>query len=90
MSLLLLTVISVSILISCIIPMILPNCIILWVYFFIISIFSSWLAMEIMETTEGRGFMGIIIAVALLIITLISTFIRTAALLLNKLSKIEE
>jgi hypothetical protein len=46
--------------------------------------------MEIMETTEGRGFMGIIIAVALLIITLISTFIRTVVLLLNKPSKIEE
>lgn len=43
-----------------------------------------------MEATEGRGFMGIIIAGALLIITLISTFIRTAVLLLNKPSKIEE
>ena len=87
---LLLTVIFVLILISCIIPMILPNCIILWAYFFIISMFSSWLAMEIMETTEGRGFMGIIIAGALLIVTLISTFIRTAILLLNKPSKVEK
>lgn len=87
---LLLTIILVSILISCIIPMALPNCTILWIYFFILSILSYWLSYEIMEATEGRGFMGIIIAGLIPYITLMSTIIRTIILLLNKPSKIEK
>ena len=87
---LLLTIILVSILISCVIPLILPNYIIVWAYFFIIYMLSSWLVMEIMKTTDGKGFMGIIIVGVIPYLTLMSTIIRTIILLLNKLSKIHK
>lgn len=87
---LLLAIMLILIFISCIIPLILPNYILVWAYFFIISILSSWLLGQIINAAGGKAFIEIIIVGVIPYITLMSTIIRTIILLLNKPSKIEK